>query len=49
VENPAQRRAFRPKAFFDDCLASPIDGRKLLACVLEMNDSNPVDGLSCPP
>ena len=49
VESPAERRAFKPKAFFDDCLAAPTDAQKLLTCVLEMNESTPVDGLSCPP
>jgi len=49
VESPAERHAFKPKAFFDDCLASPTDGQKLLWCVLDMNETASVVGLSCPP
>ena len=48
MESPAVRRAFKPKAFFDDCLASN-DKKKLLSCALEMNESASVAGAVCAP
>lgn len=48
VVDPPVRRAFKPKAFFDDCLASNY-GKKLLRCTLEMNESTSVAGTACAP
>ena len=48
VQDPPVRRAFKPRAFFDDCLASS-DGKKLLTCALGMNESTSVAGTACAP